>query len=59
MGKYTIGLDLGVSNIGWSVFNNETNKIENFGVRTFAQSNDAKERREVRNTRRRLKREKK
>ena len=58
MEKYTIGLDLGLNNVGWSILNNETNKFENYGVRLFNQSSDAKDRRTFRNSRRRLKRTK-
>ena len=54
--NYSIGIDMGVNNVGWSILNNDTKKLENYGVRLFPTSNDAKERREVRNTRRRLKR---
>ena len=54
--NYSIGIDMGVNNVGWSILNNDTKKLEDYGVRLFPTSNDANERREVRNTRRRLKR---
>ena len=33
--KYRLGLDMGATSIGWSVYNIEKNTIENFGVRIF------------------------
>ncbi len=33
--KYRLGLDMGATSIGWSVYNIEKNIIENFGVRIF------------------------
>lgn len=56
MKKYTIGLDLGVSSIGWSIINNETAEVEDFGVRKFSQSKTAEDRRVVRGGRRTRKR---
>ena len=53
---YIIGLDLGINNVGWSIIDNSTKKIEKCGVRLFPTSNDASERRSIRNGRRRLKR---
>lgn len=58
MENYTIGLDLGVSSVGWSIFNNDTGKVEKAGVRLFNQSAGAAKRREMRNLRRLLKRRK-
>ena len=54
--KYSIGLDLGVNNVGWSIVNVDTAVIEKCGVRRFNTSDGAKDRREQRNARRRLKR---
>ena len=54
--KYTIGIDMGINNVGWSILNNDTNKIEEYGVRLFSESSDASERRATRNNRRRMKR---
>ena len=56
MKKYIIGLDLGINNVGWSVVNADTNEIESYGVRKFNASNGASDRRNYRNSRRRLKR---
>ena len=56
MSKYSIGLDLGVNNVGWSIVDIDTAKIEKCGVRKFNTSSGAKDRRVQRNTRRRLKR---
>ena len=33
--KYILGLDLGISSIGWAVVNKEKNRIEDLGVRLF------------------------
>lgn len=54
--KYIIGLDLGINNVGWSVVNAETNEIKSYGVKKFSISNGASDRRNFRNSRRRLKR---
>ena len=51
-----IGIDMGINNVGWSILNNDTNKIEEYGVRLFSESSDASERRATRNNRRRMKR---
>ena len=56
MSKYSIGLDLGVNNVGWSIVDIDTAQIEKCGVRRFNTSDSAKDRRFQRNTRRRLKR---
>ena len=56
MKKYSIGLDIGINNIGWSIVNMEEKKVEKCGIRQFSVSAGAKERREIRNSRRRLKR---
>lgn len=64
MKYYTIGLDVGIASIGWAVINNEKNRIEDLGVRTFkkAETPDGKslneERRLARGTRRRIRRRK-
>ena len=56
MKKYIIGLDLGINNVGWSVVNADTKKIESYGVKKFSTSDGASDRRNFRNSRRRLKR---
>lgn len=56
MSKYSIGLDLGINNVGWSIVDIDTAEIEKCGVRRFNTSDSAKDRRIQRNTRRRLKR---
>ncbi len=64
---YTLGLDIGISSIGWAVLQNmpdgESFKIENLGVRIFEKAEQPKTgaslalpRREARNARRRLRR---
>ncbi len=57
MEKYVVGLDLGVASVGWAIYNSQKKELEKTGVRFFNQSRDAKDRRNVRNVRRRLKRE--
>lgn len=54
MTKYSIGLDIGIASVGWSVIDSETGRIDNLGVRLFSSRNsDAnKDRREARGTRR-------
>ena len=54
--NYIIGLDLGINNVGYSIINEDTMKIEKKGVRLFNQANKAEDRRNSRNTRRRIKR---
>lgn len=50
--KYIIGLDLGINNVGWSIINQETNEIEDYGVVRYQESSDAQERRRLRAARR-------
>lgn len=38
--KYTIGLDIGIASVGWAVINNEVNRIEDLGVRTFRKAEE-------------------
>jgi CRISPR-associated endonuclease Csn1 len=59
--KYTLGLDIGTSSVGWAVINNEKNRIEDLGVRLFESAENqkdgeslAKPRRDARGMRRRL-----
>lgn len=54
--SYTIGIDLGINNVGWAILDNEKNQIEKSGVRLFNASDDASKRRGFRNTRRGKKR---
>lgn len=60
--RYTIGLDIGIASVGWSVINNDKGRIENLGVRVFkkAEESDGKplnlSRREARGSRRRIRR---
>ena len=65
--RYTLGLDIGISSIGWAVLQNtpvgEPCKIENLGVRIFEKAEQPKTgaslalpRREARSARRRLRR---
>lgn len=64
--NYVLGLDLGISSIGWAILNNDDNKIEKIGVRIFTPAENPKDgkslatpRREARLTRRRLNRKRK
>ena len=65
--RYTLGLDIGISSIGWAVLENDVNgepfKIENLGVRIFEKAEQPKTgaslalpRREARSARRRIRR---
>lgn len=56
MKNYSIGLDLGVNNVGWSIVNNESKQIEKAGVYQFNASDSAEERRISRGMSRRYKR---
>ncbi|WP_330463558.1 type II CRISPR RNA-guided endonuclease Cas9 [Metamycoplasma gateae] len=52
----TIGFDLGISSIGWSIIDNETNDILKLGSRLFQERQKADERRNFRSIRRRIRR---
>ena len=54
--NYIVGLDLGINNVGYSIIDEDTEKIIKKGVRLFASAENATERRNSRDTRRRLKR---
>lgn len=61
--KYSLGLDIGTTSIGWAVINEDKQRIEDLGVRIFERPENpengeslAKPRRDARSTRRRLKR---
>lgn len=63
MMKYSIGLDIGISSVGWAVINNEKERIEKLGARLFDAAENPKNgsslaepRREARSARRRLRR---
>lgn len=56
MGKYVIGIDLGINNVGWSIIDIDQHKIENMGVRLFSEASKAQDRRGFRSTRRLKKR---
>lgn len=63
--KYTIGLDIGTTSIGWAVINEDKKRVENLGVRIFDAAENPKDgsslavpRRLARSTRRRLRRRK-
>ncbi|WP_124059256.1 type II CRISPR RNA-guided endonuclease Cas9 [Vaginisenegalia massiliensis] len=55
---YSIGLDLGIASVGWSVVNEKNGFIEDLGVRIFTarNSDQNKDRRTARSTRRLLRR---
>ena len=48
MKKVTLGFDLGVGSVGWSIIDNETNKILDLGSRLFSEPNLAVNRRAYR-----------
>lgn len=52
MGKYSIGLDLGISNVGWAVYDFEKQEIIDKGVVRYEASNTAEDRRKNRSSRR-------
>lgn len=61
--KYSLGLDLGTTSIGWAVLNEDKKRIEDCGVRIFEIPENpkngeslARPRRDARSTRRRLRR---
>ncbi len=61
--KYSLGLDIGTTSVGWAVVNEDKQRIEDLGVRIFERPENpkngeslAKPRREARSARRRLKR---
>lgn len=61
--KYSIGLDIGISSVGWAVVNTDMERIEKMGVRVFDAAENPKNgsslaapRREARSARRRLRR---
>lgn len=39
---YSIGLDLGISSVGWSVIDERTGNVINLGVRLFSAKNSEK-----------------
>lgn len=41
MKKYTIGLDLGINNVGWAKYDLETKKVIDKGVVRFKESSTA------------------
>lgn len=60
--RYVMGVDTGIASVGWAVINEDKQRIENLGVRTFkkAEESDGKAlnlaRREARGARRRIRR---
>lgn len=61
--KYSLGLDIGTTSIGWAVIDEDKQRIEDLGVRIFERPENpksgeslAKPRRDARSARRRLKR---
>lgn len=61
--KYSIGLDIGISSVGWAVINHDQDRIEEFSARIFDIAENPKNgsslaapRREARSSRRRLRR---
>lgn len=61
--RYTLGLDLGIASVGWCVLDEDRQRIEDLGVRTFTKAENPKDgsslaepRRQARGLRRRLRR---
>lgn len=40
--KYTLGLDIGITSVGWAVLNLDQKRIEDLGVRAFNAAEDPK-----------------
>ena len=56
MGKYSIGLDLGINNVGWAIYDLEEKQIIDKGVVRYEKASGAQDRRKVRGSRRLTKR---
>lgn len=56
MEKYTLGLDIGITSIGWCIIQQEKKKLIDLGVRMFEEAAQAKESRKNRSARRNLSR---
>lgn len=56
--KYTVGYDIGIASVGWSVIDTEENKLIDQGVRLFDTAMDASSRRTNRSARRSIRRKK-
>lgn len=52
MSKYSIGLDLGINNVGWAIYDLDKNSIIDKGVVRYKESSDAQDRRSFRGNRR-------
>ena len=59
MGKLVLGLDIGITSVGWGIIDISTNKIIDYGVRLFKEGTAAEnEKRRIKRSGRRLKRRK-
>ncbi|RRC91871.1 type II CRISPR RNA-guided endonuclease Cas9 [Erysipelotrichaceae bacterium OH741_COT-311] len=56
--NYTLGIDLGITSIGWSLLDLENNNVVDMGVSVFDEAKQAKVARGYRNARRTLRRKK-
>ncbi len=61
--RYSLGLDIGITSVGWAILDLENKYIEDLGVRIFERAENPKDgsslaapRREARGSRRRLRR---
>ncbi|WP_235182701.1 hypothetical protein [Gracilibacillus boraciitolerans] len=41
--KYNIGLDIGVTSVGWAIINIDKNRLEDWGVRLFEVAENPKD----------------
>ncbi len=57
MKKINVGFDLGVSSVGWAVYNTDDNVLVDYGVKLYEQANKADDRRGHRSLRRRYNRQ--
>lgn len=56
MSNYTLGLDLGITSIGWALIDPANNRLVDMGVRLFEQANAAADSRKNRSARRNIRR---
>ena len=56
MNNYNLGLDIGITSIGWCAIDSEKDKLIDMGVHMFDEANQAKDARDHRQARRTLRR---
>ena len=58
MDQFTLGMDIGITSIGWSVIDTKTNHLVDLGVHLFEEAKPAADARNNRQARRTLRRKK-